>query len=75
MANKYKAESKAAQKQRVLEQSCSTKKRYSDPFAPVLRRGQKVYACQHCKGFHVSGLLMRLTGQGKRFLENRGIKP
>lgn len=60
--NKYRAESRAAQAKLRRERMCSRKVRFSD-LAEAVQRGQRVYACGYCGGWHRSGSLQRLMAK------------
>lgn len=62
MANKYRAESKAAQARRRAERSCERKHRYATE-AEAQQKGQTTYACPLCNGWHRSGSLGRLVAR------------
>lgn len=57
--NKYKAAARQSQKHRRLVKMCLGKTRYETE-AEAIQKGQRHYACPHCKGWHRSGQLAEL---------------
>jgi len=58
--NKYKAQSRKAQKARKINAMCLNKRRF-DCEADAYQKGQRAYECPHCKGWHRSGQLAELV--------------
>lgn len=63
--NKYKAQSRKAQKVRKLNAMCINKRRFETE-AEAYQKGQRVYKCPHCGGWHRSGKFAELVSVCKR---------
>jgi len=58
--NKYLDISRKLKTKRKVERMCVLKKRY-DTNEQAFQKGQRVYRCPHCKGWHRSGELSELV--------------
>jgi Zn-finger protein len=59
MANKYRAQSRAAQAERRKFRMCDRKVGYATP-DEARQRGQDIYQCKHCHLWHRTGQLASL---------------
>ncbi|MGV3664273.1 MAG: hypothetical protein ACO1TE_29140 [Prosthecobacter sp.] len=62
LMNKYRAQSLEAQKARKKARKCDTKRRYATR-DEALQKGQEVYQCHHCHGWHRSGQIASLAAE------------
>lgn len=60
--NKYKDFSRECQKIHRAERSCYNKRRYSTREESE-QKGQRIYSCNICNGFHRSGSLASLVAK------------
>ena len=63
--NKYKDQSRKAQKARKLEAMCTSKRRYETE-QEAYQKGQRSYLCPYCRGWHRSGAFAELLNVCKR---------
>ena len=57
--NKYAAESRSSQQERKLRRACTDKVRYATR-QEAYQKGQNLYRCKHCDGWHRTGSLATL---------------
>ena len=62
MANKYAAQAQEARELRTQEKACSRKKRYPTEKA-AFQKGQRIYECPHCGGWHRSGAFAKFVSK------------
>jgi hypothetical protein len=65
MANKYKAESRRAQKAARRLKACESKAAYATA-EEAYQKGQRVYQCRYCGKFHRSGAFAKLVATVSR---------
>lgn len=63
--NKYKAQARAARKQRKKQRMCESKVRFETE-AAAFQKGQRSYLCPHCLGWHRSGALASFIADLKK---------
>jgi hypothetical protein len=63
--NKYLAQARQAQRARKQRRMCGDKRRFSSA-AAAAQKGQRVYECPHCQGWHRSGQEATLLAEVSR---------
>lgn len=63
--NKYKTQSRHAQRLRKKARQCDQKRRYATP-EEAQQKGQQVYQCPQCNGWHRSGQLGSMIAELRR---------
>ena len=65
MANKYAHIAKALAAERRKARMCTNKARFADQ-AAAFQKGQNIYECPYCKGWHRSGSAVRMAVRLRR---------
>jgi hypothetical protein len=63
--NKYAEQARAAQRARKMRRMCGDKRRFATA-AVAQQKGQRIYQCPHCHGWHRSGQLATLVAEVRR---------
>lgn len=63
--NKYQQQAEEARRARQVARMCGDKKRFDSEQAAE-QKGQRVYQCPHCHGWHRSGKLAELVSLVKK---------
>lgn len=59
--NKYAAQSRAAQRHRIMERGCKSKRAYPTREAAAAQKGNDVYQCKFCHQWHRTGAIAALA--------------